>query len=62
MNIETVTLEDKKYSIDMILKAEFPNAKYRFLNGELVWEDTEIEKPTDEWLVQKQTEYNNGVK
>jgi hypothetical protein len=46
----------------MVLKAEFPNAKYRFLNGELVWEDTEIEKPTDEWLIQKQTEYNNGVK
>ena len=58
MNIEIVTLEDKKYSIDMVLAKEFPNANYRFLNGELIWEDIEIARPTDEWLSQKQEEYN----
>ena len=61
MKVETVTLEDKKYSVDMVLKKEFPNANYRFLNDELVWEDTETARPTDEWIAQKQEEYNATI-
>ena len=38
--IWTPTDSDKKATIDMILVRQFPNAKYRFLNNELVWEDS----------------------
>lgn len=47
MNIETVLQQDKTPSFDMALKALCPTAKYHFMNDVLVWEDTEIQQPTD---------------
>ena len=44
--IWTPTDSDKKATVDMILVRQFPNAKYRFLNDVLVWEDSSP-RPTD---------------
>ena len=44
--IDSVTKDDLKATVDMILKKDFPNAKYKFLNDVLVWEDSEAQ-PTD---------------
>ena len=51
--METVTKEDLKATPSMILKKEYPNAKYRFVNDVLVWEDTDTTEPTDEWIAAK---------
>ena len=50
--IWTPTDSDKKATIDMILVRQFPNAKYRFLNNELVWEDSSPQ-PTDSDLQER---------
>lgn len=44
--IDSVTKDDLKATVDMILKRDFPNAKYKFLNDVLVWEDSAAQ-PTD---------------
>ena len=44
--IDSVTKDDLKATVDMILKKDFPNAKYKFLNDVLVWEDSTAQ-PTD---------------
>tara|TARA_B100001093_G_scaffold42047_1_gene35784 strand:- start:922 stop:1104 length:183 start_codon:yes stop_codon:yes gene_type:complete len=44
--IDSVTKDDLKATVDMILKKDFPNAKYKFLNDVLVWEDS-APQPTD---------------
>ena len=44
--IDSVTKDDLKATVDMILKRDFPNAKYRFVNDVLVWEDSAAQ-PTD---------------
>tara|TARA_A100000164_G_scaffold336922_1_gene330035 strand:- start:17 stop:199 length:183 start_codon:yes stop_codon:yes gene_type:complete len=44
--IDSVTKDDLKATVDMILKKDFPNAKYKFLNDVLVWEDSAAQ-PTD---------------
>ena len=59
--IKPVSKDDMKASPDMILKKEYPNAKYRFLNNVLVWEDTEIAKPTDEWIASKIKEHDDAL-
>ena len=59
--IKPVSKDDLKASPDMILKKEFPDANYRFLNGVLVWEDTEIAKPTDEWIASKIKEHDDAL-
>jgi hypothetical protein len=51
--METVTKEDLKATPSMILKKEYPNAKYRFVNDVLVWEDTDTTEPTDGWIAAK---------
>ena len=59
--IKPVSKDDMKASPDMILKKEYPNAKYRFLNNVLVREDTEIAKPTDEWIASKIKEHDDAL-
>ena len=59
--IKPVSKDDMKASPDMILKKEYPDAKYRFLNNVLVWEDTEIAKPTDEWIASKIREHDDAL-
>ena len=59
--IKPVSKDDMKASPDMILKKEYPDAKYRFLNNVLVWEDTEIAKPTDEWIASKIKEHDDAL-
>ena len=44
--IDSVTKDDLKATVDMILKRDFPDAKYTFLNDVLVWEDSAAQ-PTD---------------
>jgi len=51
--IKPVSKDDMKATPDMILKKEYPNAKYRFVNDVLVWEDTDTTKPTEEWIAAK---------
>tara|TARA_E500000305_G_scaffold110800_1_gene120000 strand:- start:814 stop:996 length:183 start_codon:yes stop_codon:yes gene_type:complete len=51
--METVTKEDLKATSSMILKKEYPNAKYHFADDVLVWEDTDTTKPTDAWIAAK---------
>ena len=51
--IKPVLKDDMKATPDMILKKEYPNAKYRFVNDVLVWEDTDTTKPTEEWIAAK---------
>ena len=43
--IDSVTKDDLKATVDMILKKDFPNAKYKFLNDVLVWEDSAAQPP-----------------
>ena len=50
-----------KATPDMILKKEYPNAKYKFVNDVLVWEDTDTAKPTDDWMAQKIKEHDEGL-
>ena len=59
--IETVTKDDLKATPSMILKKEFPTAKYNFVNDVLVWEDEEITKPTNEWIAQKIKEHDDKL-
>tara|TARA_Y100001973_G_C5171916_1_gene319604 strand:+ start:543 stop:725 length:183 start_codon:yes stop_codon:yes gene_type:complete len=59
--IETVTKNDLKATPSMILKKEFPTAKYNFVNDALVWEDKEITKPTDEWIANKIKEHDDKL-
>ena len=59
--IETVTKNDLKATPSMILKKEFPTAKYNFVNDVLVWEDEEITKPTDEWIANKIKEHDDKL-
>ena len=59
--IKPVSKDDMKASPDMILKKEYPNAKYRFVNDVLVWEDTETAKPTDDWIAQKIKEHDEEL-
>ena len=59
--IETVTKNDLKATPSMVLKKEFPNAKYSFVNDVLVWEDTKITKPTDEWIANKIKEHDASL-
>ena len=59
--LRTVTKDDMKATPDMILKKEYPNAKYRVSNNVLVWEDTEIAKPTDEWIASKIKEHDDAL-
>ena len=60
--IWTPTDSDKKATIDMILVRQFPNAKYRFLNDELVWEDSSPQ-PTDSDLQERMRKFDsdNGL-
>ena len=60
--IWTPTDSDKKATIDMILIRQFPNAKYRFLNNELVWEDSSPQ-PTDSDLQERMRKFDsdNGL-
>ena len=60
--IWTPTDSDKKATIDMILIRQFPNAKYRFLNDELVWEDSSPQ-PTDSDLQERMRKFDsdNGL-
>ena len=59
--IKPVSKDEMKASPDMILKKEYPNAKYRFVNDVLVWEDTETTKPTDDWIAQKIKEHDEAL-
>ena len=56
--IWTPTDSDKKATIDMILIRQFPNAKYRFLNNELVWEDSSPQ-PTDSDLQERMRRFDS---
>ena len=56
--IWTPTDSDKKATIDMILIRQFPNAKYRFLNNELVWEDSSPQ-PTDSDLQERMRKFDS---
>ena len=56
--IWTPTDSDKKATIDMILVRQFPNAKYRFLNNELVWEDSSPQ-PTDSDLQERMRKFDS---
>ena len=56
-----VTKEDLKATPDMILKKEYSDAEYRFENNVLVWEDTKITKPTDEWIATKIKEWDDAL-
>ena len=60
--IWTPTDSDKKATIDMILVRQFPNAKYRFLNDVLVWEDSSA-RPTDSDLQDRMRKFDsdNGL-
>jgi len=60
--IDSVTKDDLKATIDMILIRQFPNAKYRFLNNELVWEDSSPQ-PTDSDLQERMRKFDsdNGL-
>ena len=59
--LKPVSKDDLKATQDMILKKEYPNAKYRFLNDVLVWEDKEVEKPTEEWVSNKIKEWDEKL-
>ena len=59
--IKPVSKDDMKASPDMILKKEYPDANYRFVNDVLVWEDTKITKPTDEWIANKIKEHDASL-
>jgi len=59
--LKPVSKDDLKATPDMILKKEYPNAKYRFLNDALVWEDKEVEKPTEEWVSNKIKEWDEKL-
>ena len=59
--METVTKEDLKATPSMILRKEYPDAQYHFLNDVLVWEDTKITKPTDEWIANKIKEHDASL-
>ena len=50
-----------KATPDMILRKEYPDANYRFENDVLVWEDTKITKPTDEWIANKIKEHDAAL-
>ena len=56
--IKPVSKDDMKASVDMIIRKEYPDANYRFENDVLVWEDTKITKPTDEWIAYKIKEHD----
>jgi len=56
--IWTPTDSDKRATIDMILVRQFPNAKYRFLNDVLVWEDSSPQ-PTDSDLQERMRKFDS---
>ncbi len=59
--IKPVSKDDMKATPDMILRKEYPDANYRFVNDVLVWEDTKITKPTDEWIANKIKEHDASL-
>ena len=59
--IKPISKDEMKATPDMILKKEYPDAKYRFLNDVLVWEDTGTTKPTDEWIAAKIKEHDEAL-
>ena len=59
--IKPISKDEMKATPDMILKKEYPDAKYRFLNDVLVWEDKEVEKPTEEWVSNKIKEWDEKL-
>ena len=61
MDIYNVNEKDKTPSFDMALKELCPTVEYHFLNNQLVWEDSQVTKPTDAEIQAKIVEMTSRI-